>query len=103
LPTLPGNDYLLDTGSSYSFSFTANPMRKLVQQQLHEDDQRQPGADAQHEQRVEGVPGVYGIPVSKDGVHAGYTNLNQFVSAAGMPEASYSNFYVGLQRWFKAF
>ncbi len=34
---------------------------------------------------------------------AGYTNLNQIVSQSGLPEASYSNFYVGLQRWFKAF
>jgi len=34
---------------------------------------------------------------------AGYTNLNQFVSASGLPQADYSNFYVGLQRWFKVF
>jgi len=34
---------------------------------------------------------------------AGYTNLNQFAAASGLPAASYSNFYVGIQRWFKAF
>jgi len=34
---------------------------------------------------------------------AGYTDLNQFVSASGLPPASYTNFYVGIQRWFKAF
>ena len=34
---------------------------------------------------------------------AGYTNLNQFVSASGLPQANYSNFYVGISRWFKAF
>ena len=33
---------------------------------------------------------------------AGYTNLNQFVSTAGMPAANYLNFDVGIQRWFKA-
>jgi len=64
LPTLPGNAYLLDTGSSYSISFTANPVPQAGnQQQLHEDDQRQPGADAQHEQLVEHYSGVYRIPV----------------------------------------
>jgi hypothetical protein len=29
-PVLTGNQYLLDSGSSYSFSFTANPLRRFV-------------------------------------------------------------------------
>jgi hypothetical protein len=104
LPTLPGNDYLLDTGSSYSFSFTANPIRKLTFSSSYtktiNDSQAQTLA-TNSASRVFLVFTTYQF--RKMEFTSGYTNLNQFVSAAGIPEASYSNFYVGLQRWFKAF
>jgi hypothetical protein len=103
-PTLPGNDYLLDTGSSYSFSFTANPIRKLTFSSSYtktiNDSQAQTLA-TNSASRVFLVFTTYQF--RKMEFTSGYTNLNQFVSAAGLPEASYSNFYVGLQRWFKAF
>jgi hypothetical protein len=103
-PTLPGNDYLLDTGSSYSFSFTANPIRKLTFSSSYtktiNDSQAQTLA-TNSASRVFLVFTTYQF--RKMEFTSGYTNLNQFVSAAGIPEASYSNFYVGLQRWFKAF
>jgi hypothetical protein len=106
LPIAPGNAYLLDTGSSYSFSFTANPTRKLVVSTSYTKTINDSAATALtagtgSNSKVFLVFTEY--QYRKLVFSAGYTNLNQFVSTSGLPQASYSNFYVGLQRWFKAF
>ena len=69
-PVLTGNQFLLDTGSSYSFSFTANPMRKLAVSASYTktiNDSLACGR-CRTNSNVEGVSGVYGVPVSEDGI-----------------------------------
>jgi len=105
-PILPGNQYLMNDGSSYSFNFTSNPVRKLVVSTAYTKTINDGSATAL-------APGTYSnskvflvfteYQFRKLMFSAGYTNLNQFVSASGLPRASYSNFYVGIQRWFRAF
>ncbi len=103
-PVVAGNEYLLNTGSSYSFNFTANPMRRLVVSTSYTktiNDSLETALTTNSASKVFLVFTEY--QYRKLVFSAGYTNLNQFVSAGGLPPASYSNFYVGLQRWFKAF
>ncbi len=102
IPT--GNEFLLNTGSSYSFSFTANPTRKLVVSGSYTRSISDSLASTLTTNSASTVYTVFTeYQFRKIVFNAGYTNLNQFVSAAGMPAANYSNFYVGIQRWFKAF
>lgn len=104
LPVLPGNEYLLNTGSSYSFSFSANPTRRLS---ISTGYTKSINDGLAGTVATNGASRTYlaftTYQVRKMQFTAGYTNLNQFVSASGLPAASYSNFYVGIQRWFKAF
>ena len=103
-PVLPGNQYILDTGSAYGFNFTANPVAKLVVSTAFMrtiNDTRQSGTLQNGASKVFTVFTEY--QYRKLVFEAGYTNLNQFVSASGLPPATYSNFYVGLQRWFRVF
>ena len=104
LPTLPGNAYLLDTGSSYSISFTANPVRRLVISSSYTKTTNDSLAQTLNTNSSSSIIQAFtAYQFRKMEFTAGYTNLNQIVSQSGLPEASYSNFYVGLQRWFKAF
>ncbi|MGB8784086.1 MAG: hypothetical protein WCD02_13290 [Terriglobales bacterium] len=103
-PILTGNQFLLDTGSSYSFSFTANPVRRLVISSSYSktiNDGMSAGLATNSNSKVFTAFTEYQF--RKLMFTAGYTNLNQYVSAAGQPQANYTNFYVGIQRWFKVF
>jgi len=103
-PLLPGSQSLLDTGSSYSFSFTTNPVRRLSFSTSYMrtiNDSLGELAPSNSASKVLLAFTTYQF--RKVVFTAGYTNLNQFVSASGLPSASYTNFYVGIQRWFKAF
>ncbi len=103
-PVLTGNQLLLDTGSSYSFSFTTNPVRRLVLSTSYTkaiNDTLVAGLTTNGTSKVFLAFTEYQF--RKMVFSAGYTNLNQFVSASGLPPASYSNFYVGISRWFRAF
>ncbi len=103
-PVLTGNQFLLDTGSSYSFSFTSNPVRRLVVSTSYTktiNDSLAGGFTTNGTSKVFLAFTEYQF--RKMVFSAGYTNLNQFVSASGLPQANYSNFYVGIQRWFKGF
>ena len=103
-PVLTGNAFLLDTGSSYSVSFTANPVRRLQFATSYvrtTNDSTAAGLSTNGDSKMFLVFTDYQF--RKMQFTAGYTNLNQFVSNAGVPAGSYTNFYVGIQRWFKAF
>ena len=103
-PVLTGNQILLDTGSSYSFSFTANPVRRLSFSTSYTktiNDNLNASLTTNSNSKVFLAFTTYQF--RKLILTAGYTNLNQFVSASGLPQASYTNFYVGIQRWFKVF
>jgi hypothetical protein len=103
-PLLTGSQILLDTGSSYSFSTTMNPTRRLV-------------LSASYTRAISDSTGSQYLNFSNSKLFntfteyqfrkmtftAGYTNLKQFVSSSGLPVGSYSNFYVGIQRWFHPF
>jgi hypothetical protein len=101
---LTGNQYLLNDGSSYSFNFTANPMRRFSISGSYTKTINDSIAQTLNTDSASKVILVFtDYQFRKLMFTAGYTNLNQIVSSSGLPEASYSNFYVGLQRWFKAF
>ncbi len=103
-PALTGNTSLLDTGSSYSFSFTTNPVRRLsfsTSYMRTVNDSLGEAVPLNSSSKV--ILAFTTYQFRKMVFTAGYTNLNQFVSASGLPAASYTNFYVGIQRWFKAF
>ena len=106
-PVLTGNESLLDTGSSYSFSFTTNPIRRLSFSTSYMRTVNDSLAGVAGAAASNSASKVYLMFTTyqfrKMVFTAGYTNLNQFVSASGLPPASYTNFYVGIQRWFKAF
>jgi hypothetical protein len=103
-PVLTGNEFLLDTGSSYSVSFTANPIRRLQFATSYTRTRNDSTAASLATNTNSKVFTVFtDYQFRKMVFTAGYTNLNQFVSTAGMPAANYTNFYVGIQRWFKAF
>ena len=106
-PILTGNQSLLDTGSSYSFSFTANPMRMLSMSTSFVKTVNDSMASLASAAASNGNSKVFlaftTYQFRKMVFTAGYTNLNQYVSTSGLPQASYSNFYVGISRWFKAF
>ncbi len=103
-PVVTGNQYLLDSGSSYSFSFTCNPVRRLSFSTSYTktiNDSLAASLTTGSDSKVFLAFTEYQF--RKMILSAGYTNLNQFVSASGQGPANYSNFYVGIQRWFKAF
>ena len=106
-PVLTANGSLLDTGSSYSFSFTTNPIRRLSFSTSYMrtlNDSLAGAAGAANSNSASKVFLMFTTYQFRKMVFtAGYTDLNQFVSASGLPPASYTNFYVGIQRWFKAF
>jgi hypothetical protein len=103
-PVLTGNQYLLDSGSSYSVNFTANPLRRFTISGGYTktiNDSQSATFPTNSASKVLVVFTEYQF--RKLVFNAGYTYLNQFVSASGQPPANYTNFYVGIQRWFKAF
>jgi len=103
-PVLPGNEYFLNTGSSYGVNFTANPVRKFVVSGSYTRTNNDSLTGANTTNSASKVFNAFTeYQFRKLVFSAGYTNLNQFVSSSGLPRASYSNFYVGLQRWFRAF
>jgi hypothetical protein len=103
-PVLTANGSLLDTGSSYSFSFTTNPIRRLSFSTSYMRTLNDSLAGAANSNSASKVFLMFTTYQFRKMVFtAGYTDLNQFVSASGLPPASYTNFYVGIQRWFKAF
>ena len=103
-PVLTGNEFLLDTGSSYSLSFTANPTRRMSISTSYTKTMNDSLAASLTSNSNAKVLLVFtDYQFRKMVFTAGYTNLNQFVSTTGLPPANYSNFYVGIQRWFKVF
>ncbi len=103
-PLLTGNQILLDTGSSYSFSTTMNPTRKLVTSFSYTRSiSDSTGSQYLNFSNSKLLNVFTEYQFRKMTFTAGYTNLKQFVSSSGLPAGSYSNFYVGLQRWFHPF
>jgi hypothetical protein len=102
-PVLTGNAFLLDTGSAYSVSFTANPVRRLQFATSYSKAMSDSTGAVNTNSNSKIFLVFTNYQFRKMIFTAGYTNLNQFVSATGTPAANYTNFYVGIQRWFKAF
>ena len=103
-PGLTGNQYLLDTGSSYGVNFTANPLRRFsigASFQRAINDSLGVATPTNADSKVMNFFTTYQF--RKLVLTAGYSNLNQFVSASGFPAANYTNYYAGIQRWFKFF
>ena len=103
-PVLTGNQYLLNSGTSYSFSGTANPLNHMVVSGAYTkatSDSIGGGLDSLSNSRIINVFTQYQF--RKMSIGGGYTNLQQAIGGSGLPPAEYSNFYIGIQRWFRAF
>jgi hypothetical protein len=103
-PILTGNAILLNTGSAYSFSTTMNPVRRLAFSAGYTkaiSDSSGGAAPTFGNSKVFNTFTEYQF--RKMVFTAGYTNLKQFVSNSGQPLGNYTNFYVGIQRWFHPF
>ena len=103
-PVLTGNQYLLSTGTSYSFTGTANPLKHLVVSGAYTkstSDTTDNSVGSLSNSRV--ITAFTQYQFRKMSIGGGYTNLVQDIGATGLPPAEYSNFYVGIQRWFRAF
>ncbi|MGA8540779.1 MAG: hypothetical protein WB566_14850, partial [Terriglobales bacterium] len=105
-PVLGGNQYLLENGSAYSFSASANPIRRWTMTATFNkaiSDTTTPTLYAANSSKV--FTYFTAWQFRKVSLNAGYTNLQQGAGAAtanGLP-ANFSSFYIGLQRWFKPF
>ncbi len=103
-PVLTGNVYLLNSGTSYSFSGTANPLRHMVLSGAYTKATSSTvggGVDSLSTSRV--ITFFTQYQFRKMSIGGGYTNLQQAIGGSGLPPADYSNFYFGIQRWFRAF
>lgn len=104
LPVLTGNQTLLNKGSAYAFTATANPVRRLVVSAAYSkaiSDSSGGTYPSFGNGKILNVFTEYQF--RKISFNAGYTNFKQYESLTGGPPANFTNFYVGLQRWFKAF
>ncbi len=103
-PILSGNVYLLNTGTSYSFSASSNPLKHMVVSGAYTKATSSTlggGVDSLSNSRV--ITAFTQYQFRKMSIGGGYTNLYQSIGASGLPPAEYSNFFIGIQRWFRAF
>lgn len=105
-PVLGGNQYLLENGSAYSFSASANPIKRWTMSATFNraiSDTTTPTLYAASSSKVFTYFTTWQF--RKVSLNAGYTNLQQGAGAAtagGLP-VNFSSFYIGFQRWFKPF
>jgi hypothetical protein len=102
-PVLTGNEFLLSSGKSYSFTGTSNPMRRLVISGAFTkatSDVTGGPLDSLSATRI--ITAFTEYQFRKMSFGGGYTNLVQNIGTTGLP-ANYSSFYIGIQRWFRAF
>jgi hypothetical protein len=103
-PVLTGNVYLLNSGTSYSFSATSNPLKHMVVSGAYTKATSSTfggGVDSLSSSRI--ITAYTQYQFRKMSIGGGYTNLVQSIGASGIPPADYSNFFIGIQRWFRAF
>lgn len=103
-PVLTGNQYLLNDGSSFSFTLSSNPARRLVVTGAFTkatSDTTSASLNSLSSSKV--ITAFTQYQFRRMSIGGGYTNLVQNISATGLPPANYSSFYIGIQRWFRAF
>jgi hypothetical protein len=105
IPTslLGANQYLLNSGKSYSLSGSGTARKVIVSGSYTHSEEltSSPGLDSANSSSVLFVNATY--PWRKMGFAAGFSHITQGVGASGTAPAAYSSYYVGIQRWFKAF
>jgi len=103
-PALTGNQFLLTTGSAWSLNTTMNPVRLFViSANFTKAISDSSGGTAGTNSNSKIFNTFTSYQFRKVVFSAGYSNLKQYVSASGQPPGNFSNFYVGIQRWFRAF
>jgi hypothetical protein len=102
-PVLGANQYLQTSGKSYSVS-ASGTLRQLVLTTAYtnvNEATSSPSANSNNSSTVMFANASY--PWRKMGFVAGYTHLTQGVGMSGGGPASFSSYYIGIQRWFKPF
>ena len=105
-PILGANQFLLENGSSYSGTASANPIKRWTMSATYSkgvSDTTTPTVYAASSSKTFTYFTTW--QVRKISLNAGYTNIVQSAGAAtpgGLP-LNFSSFYIGIQRWFKPF
>jgi hypothetical protein len=105
IPTsvLGPSQYLLSNGKSYSLSGSGTVCRVILTSAYSHsvDSTTTPSLTSGNTSGVLWANAAY--PWRKMGFTAGYSHITQSVGASGAAPASYSSYYIGIQRWFKPF
>lgn len=103
-PIIPSNLLVLYGGNSYSFTASANPVRGLTAAANYVKSQtnlNNSGVTSWNNYEQDTVYLQYQF--RQLGVNGGYTRFVQGFSASQTAPASFSNFYIGVYRWFNFF
>ena len=104
LPVLTGNQFLLSDGSSYSFTGVMTPSAHSTINVNYSNSTSTTTSPLLFSSNTSKVFTVYTqIQLRAMTLTGGFTRLMQGVSAANPTPYSASSFYIGFQRWFKAF
>ena len=103
-PVLSGNQYLLVNGTAYSFNVSVVPVPRWTfgaSYNKSQDTTTAISANSVNSSRT--ILAFTQYQLRKVYLNGGYTNLLQSVGVQGGAPASYSSFYIGIQRWFNLF
>jgi hypothetical protein len=103
-PVLTGNQYILDNGSSITFNAVTTPMKLWTLSANYSKSLSStvtPTLNSSNTSKIFTVFTQYQL--RKLALTAGYTRLMQGAGSASPVPLSYSSYYFGIQRWFRAF
>ncbi len=103
-PVLTGNQYILDNGSSISFNAVTTPIKLLTISANYSKSLSTtltPLINASNTSKIFTAFTQYQL--RKIALTAGYTRLMQGVGSATPIPLTFTSYYFGIQRWFKAF
>jgi len=103
-PVLSGNQYILENGSSISFTAVTTPIKLWTLSANYSKSLSRtatPSINSSNTSKIFTVFTQYQL--RKLALTAGYTRLMQDVGSSTPIPLSYTSYYFGIQRWFKAF
>ncbi len=103
-PIIPSNLLVMYGGTSYAFSASAAPKRRLNASLTYVKSKSNfENVGVFSFNNYESETAYVQYQFRQLGMNGGYTHLVQGFSASGLPPASVSSFYIGVYRWFNIF
>jgi hypothetical protein len=103
-PVLPASDLVAFGGTSYSFSLSSSPVRRLSIGASYAKaitDSNLAGTLSTNDSKM--INAIFNYQFRKMYLTGGYSNLVQGFSTSGLPAENVSSFYIGISRWFNFF